>query len=101
MSRASHGIGKQAKRAGGRVHVLIANHEAMNLVGLLDYVSDGSLRHSPIPTRQDFDSELFEHHYKEQKERAKGEGEPAPPKDEARKASNPSTSRLLRTPASL
>ena len=30
---------KQAKRAGGRVHALIGNHEAMNIVGFLDYVS--------------------------------------------------------------
>ncbi len=30
---------KQAKRAGGHVHALIGNHEAMNIVGFLDYVS--------------------------------------------------------------
>ncbi|HLE69128.1 MAG TPA: metallophosphoesterase, partial [Vicinamibacteria bacterium] len=27
---------EQAEKAGGRVHVLIGNHEAMNLVGILD-----------------------------------------------------------------
>lgn len=32
---------KQAKRAGGQVHVLIGNHEAMNIQGVLDYVHTG------------------------------------------------------------
>ena len=77
---------KQAKRAGGRVHVLIANHEAMNLVGLLDYVSDGEFASFADSNSARLRQRVFEHHYKEQKERAKGEGEPAPPKDEARKA---------------
>ena len=30
---------KRAERAGGRVHALIGNHEAMNILGFLKYVS--------------------------------------------------------------
>ncbi len=77
---------KQAKRAGGRVHVLIANHEAMNVVGLLDYVSGGEFASFADSNSARLRQRVFERHYKEQKERAKGEGESAPPKDEARKA---------------
>ena len=32
---------RQAKRAGGYIHLLIGNHEAMNVVGDLRYVSPG------------------------------------------------------------
>jgi hypothetical protein len=32
---------REAERAGGRVHALIGNHEAFNVLGLLDYVSPG------------------------------------------------------------
>ena len=31
---------EQAERAGGQVHALIGNHEAMNVVGFLEYVSE-------------------------------------------------------------
>jgi hypothetical protein len=34
---------KEAQRAGGRVHALIGNHEAMNIVGILDDVSPEEL----------------------------------------------------------
>ena len=30
---------KKAKKAGGRVHVLIGNHEAFNMVGIADYIT--------------------------------------------------------------
>ncbi len=30
---------KKAKKAGGRVHVLIGNHEAFNMIGITDYVT--------------------------------------------------------------
>lgn len=34
-------LAKQAKRKGGYVHLLIGNHEAMNVIGDLRYVSEG------------------------------------------------------------
>ncbi len=47
---------QEAQRAGGQVHALIGNHEAMNMIGDLRYVSDGEFaafgdppRGTPIP----------------------------------------------------
>ncbi len=37
-------LAKQAKRKGGYVHLLIGNHETMNVVGDLRYVSDGEFQ---------------------------------------------------------
>lgn len=34
-------LAKQAKKKGGYIHMLIGNHEAMNVIGDLRYVSDG------------------------------------------------------------
>ena len=75
---------KQAERAGGRVHVLIGNHEAMNVVGLLDTVSAQefvSYTDAESPSRRE---KVFKLYYKEQKANAKAEGEVAPSPVEAR-----------------
>jgi hypothetical protein len=37
-------LAKQAKRKGGYIHMLIGNHETMNVVGDLRYVSDGEYK---------------------------------------------------------
>jgi hypothetical protein len=37
-------LAKQAKRKGGYVHMLIGNHEAMNVIGDLRYVSEGEFK---------------------------------------------------------
>lgn len=37
-------LAKQAKRKGGYIHMLIGNHEMMNVVGDLRYVSDGEFK---------------------------------------------------------
>ena len=37
-------LAKQAKRKGGYIHMLIGNHEAMNVIGDLRYVSEGEFK---------------------------------------------------------
>ena len=74
---------KQAQRSGGRVHALIGNHEAMNILGFLDYVSEeefASYRDSNSPALRE---RAFEIHYKEQKSKAKANDERLTSKDEA------------------
>ena len=75
---------KQAERAGGRTHVLIGNHEAMNVVGIVDAVSAeefASYTDAESPSRRD---RVFEFFYKEQKDKAKAEGKVAPSRAEVR-----------------
>ena len=77
---------KRAKRAGGRVHVLTANHEAMNIVGLLDYVSEGEFASYTDSNSARLRKRAFEIHYEEEKKHAKAKGEPTSPKDDVWKA---------------
>ena len=75
---------KQAERAGGRTHVLIGNHEAMNVVGIVDAVSAeefASYTDAESPSRRD---RVFEFFYKEQKDRAKAESRVSPSRSEVR-----------------
>ena len=75
---------KQAERAGGRAHVLIGNHEAMNVVGIVNAVSAeefASYTDAESPSRRD---RVFEFFYAEQKDKAKAEGKVAPSRVEVR-----------------
>ena len=63
---------EQAARAGGRVHALVGNHEAMNILGILDYVSKeefASYADTKAVKRWEKD---FESYYQKQKKKAKG-----------------------------
>ena len=76
---------KQAERVGGRTHVLIGNHEAMNVVGIVNDVSAeefASYTDAKSRSRRD---RVFEFFYKEQKEKAKAEGKMAPSRVAARR----------------
>lgn len=59
------GLARQARRAGGRVHHLIGNHEAMNVYGDLRYVSPGEFRafvnHDSARVRDRYFAALMEH----------------------------------------
>jgi hypothetical protein len=73
---------KEAERKGGRVHVLIGNHEAMNLVGILDHTSA-----EEFESYRDRDSDkrrerVFERRYKEMVDDAKAQRTEPPSKEE-------------------
>jgi tetratricopeptide (TPR) repeat protein len=72
---------KQAEKTGGRVHVLIGNHEAMNVVGILDLVSKQEYEsYTNRDSRQLRDS-TFERYYEQMKQEAKERKEEPPDKN--------------------
>ena len=75
---------KQAKRAGGRVHALIGNHEAMNIVGFLDYVSKEEFASYTDSRSEKRWGQAFGRYYDEQKQLAKAEGKSTPSQEAAR-----------------
>ncbi len=76
---------KEAERDGGKVHVLIGNHEAMNIVGFLDHVSPEEFA-SHIDSQSGKRRErVFQGLYRKQKEEAKARGEEKPSEDDARR----------------
>lgn len=54
------GLEEQAGRAGGKVHVLLGNHEVMNLVGDLRYVSAGEFESYKSPKAEELQRRAFE-----------------------------------------
>ena len=52
----------QALKAGGRVHVLLGNHEAMNMYGDLRYVSEGEYAAFRSPQSEKVRDAYFENH---------------------------------------
>ena len=75
---------ERAERAGGRVHALIGNHEAMNIVGFLKYVSEEEFASYTDSDSEKRWNETFKDNYREQRKQARAKGERPPREDEAR-----------------
>lgn len=69
---------KQAEKAGGRVHTLIGNHEAMNVVGILDLVSRQEFESYVTRDSRRLRDSAFERYYEQMEREAKERGEEAP-----------------------
>ncbi len=75
---------KQAKKAGGYVHVLTGNHEVMNIVGILDHTPPEELAVYNDRQARRTRERAFQVYYKEREEDARAEGEDRSSKDEIR-----------------
>ena len=75
---------EQAEKAGGRVHVLIGNHEAMNLVGILDLVSKGEFESYTDRDSRRLREVAFDRYYEQMKREAKERSEELPDKNDLR-----------------
>jgi len=65
---------KQAERAGGRVHVLIGNHEAMNLYGDLRYVPPEAYEAFRTPESEQVRQAFYEREIEELRTKAEAAG---------------------------
>jgi hypothetical protein len=75
---------KKAKKAGGRVHNLIGNHEAFNMVGITDYITPEIFEsYFDSGSKKHWES-AFEIYYREHRQEAREAGKVIPPKDEVR-----------------
>jgi tetratricopeptide (TPR) repeat protein len=75
---------KEAAKAGGAVHALIGNHEAMNVVGILDLTSKEEYEsYTDRDSRQRRES-TFERFYESLRSEAKEKGEEPPKKADAK-----------------
>ena len=68
----------KAEDAGGRVHLLIGNHEAMNVVGILDLVSPEEFAAFTDRDSENRRNKIFERYYEQLRREARGRGEDAP-----------------------
>lgn len=69
-------LDRPARRAGGAVHTLIGNHEAMNVYGDLRYVSAGEFNAFRTPRSEEIRSHFYEQHVEELKRNPPPEGLP-------------------------
>jgi hypothetical protein len=76
---------KDSKKAGGYTHVLIGNHEAMNIVGILDHTSREEFASYDNPRAREAYERAFELFLEEQREEVRAEDKILPPEDEVRK----------------
>jgi hypothetical protein len=75
---------EQAEKAGGRVHALIGNHEAMNVVGILDLVSRQEYESYTNRDSQKLRDAAFERYFEQMRAEAKERNEKAPDKNALR-----------------
>lgn len=75
----------QADKAGGRVHVLIGNHEAMNVVGILDLVAPEEYEAFVDRDSRKRRDRFFERYYDQLRKESKDKAQEAPQKRDARR----------------
>jgi tetratricopeptide (TPR) repeat protein len=68
----------QAEKAGGRIHALIGNHEAMNIVGILDLVTKQEYESYTDRDSRRIQDSFFDRYFEQMKQEAKERGEQAP-----------------------
>jgi hypothetical protein len=76
---------KEAKKKGGHVHVLIGNHEVMNMVGLLDHTSEEEFDSFKGRNSRALRDRAFQRFYKDTVAAAKAQGLDKPSEKEERK----------------
>ncbi len=75
-------LGEQAERAGGRVHALIGNHEAMNVVGILDLVTRQEYESYTDRDSRQLRDAAFDRYYEQMRREAKEREEKAPDRNQ-------------------
>ncbi|HJS73088.1 MAG TPA: metallophosphoesterase, partial [Vicinamibacteria bacterium] len=73
---------EEAEKAGGRVHALIGNHEAMNIVGILDLVSKQEYESYTDRDSRKLQDNFFDRYYEQMKQEAKEREEKAPDRNQ-------------------
>ena len=75
---------KKAERAGGRVHALIGNHEAFNMVGIFDYTTPDEFRSYLDSESEKLWERAFETFHREATDEARAGDRPPPSMEEVR-----------------
>lgn len=74
-----------AERAGGRVHVLVGNHDAFNVVGVLDYVSPEEYASYVDGSSEKRYEKEFKAYWEKEDKKVRAEGKVMPSEAEVRK----------------